>query len=282
MTVFEKNIPAYLTEKSNIIRQILFTALFALIFINLYAPFGVKTWFNVTKLQLFFYSSLLILTGVLVVVASRIFMYNYCKRKSLTYPGYVGWVAGEIFFMALVYTILIKNVTGDPRDFVDIFKKSVEVTALVLLLPYLILWLYFALREKNVQLRILEEVDITGTQSSRMIPFFDEKGTLRFSVKREDVLFLEAADNYVNIHYLDGQKSSRFMIRNSMKALSDGFPGSSLVRCHRSYMVNFDRVKIIRKEKDGLNLELDIPEKTNLPVSKTYIQEVLKKFSTIG
>jgi DNA-binding LytR/AlgR family response regulator len=217
-----------------------------------------------------------------VVVASRLFMYNYCKRKNLTYVGFAGWVAGEIFFMALVYTILIKTITDDPREFIDIFKKSVEVTALVLILPYLILWLYFALREKNVQLRHLEEFDIPESQSPKMIPFFDEKGTLRLSVKREDVLFLEAADNYVTIHYLDGQKSSRFMIRNSMKTISDSFPGSSLVRCHRSYMVNFDRVKIIRKEKDGLHLELDIPEKTNLPVSKTYVQEVLKKFSTIG
>lgn len=224
----------------------------------------------------------MILTGVLVVVASRIIMYNYCKRRRLTYPGYISWVAGEIFFMALVYTILIKTVIDDPRDYIDIFKKSVEVTALVLLLPYMILWLYFALREKNVRLSVLEEEDPPGSQSSKMIPFFDEKGTLRFSVKQEDVLFLEAADNYVNIHYLDGQKSAKFMIRNSMKSLSDGFPGSNLVRCHRSYLVNFDRVKIIRKEKDGLHLELDIPEKTNLPVSKTFIQEVLDRFSTIG
>ena len=282
MPILEKNIPAYLTEKSNIISQIIFTALFALIFINLYAPFGVKTWFNLTKLQLFLYSSLLILTGVLAVVASRIIMYNYCKSSRLTYPVYIGWVAGEIFFMALVYAILIKTVTDDPRDFLEILNKSIKITALVLLLPYLILWLYFALKEKNVQLKVLEEVDIHGSQPSRMIPFFDEKGTLRFSVKQEDVLFLEAADNYVNIHYLDGQKGAKFMIRNSMKSLSDGFPGSSLVRCHRSYLVNFDRVKIIRKEKDGLHLELDIPEKTNLPVSKTYIQEVLKRFSIIG
>jgi len=279
MTVLERNIPGYLTEKSNIISQILFAALFALVFINLYAPFGVNTWFSLTRLQLFLYSSLLILTGVLVIVASRIIMYYYCKKGRLTYPGYTGWVAGEIFLMALVYAILIKTVTDDPRIFLDILKKSVKVTALVLLLPYCILWLYFALREKNVQLKYLKESDNAEPQASRMIPFLDEKGTLRFSVKKDDVLFLEASDNYVNIHYLDGYKSSKFMIRNSMKSLSDGFPGSSLVRCHRSYMVNFDRVKIIRKEKDGLHLELDIPEKTNLPVSKTYVQEVLNRFS---
>jgi hypothetical protein len=282
MTFLEKHIPRYLTEKNNIIRQIVFAAFFALVFINIYAPFGVTTWFNMTKLQLFFYSSLMILTGVMVVVLSRIIMYRYCKRKNLTYPGYIGWVAGEIFFMAMVYTILIKTVTDDPREFIEILKKTVEITALVLLLPYLILWLFFALREKNVQLKVLEEIDAAESQLARMIPFYDEKGTLRFSIKRESFLFLEAADNYVTVNYLDGQKISRFMIRNSMKNISDNFPGTSLVRCHRSFMVNFDRVKIIRKEKDGLHLELDVPEKANIPVSKTYIQEVLNKFSAVN
>jgi hypothetical protein len=40
MPDLQKEIPAYLMLKSNIVRLILFTAFFALIFINVYAPFG--------------------------------------------------------------------------------------------------------------------------------------------------------------------------------------------------------------------------------------------------
>ena len=53
----------------------------------------------------------------------------------------------------------------------------------------------------------------------------------------------------------------------------------NIIRTHRSYMVNFDKVKLIRKEKDGLHFELDVEEKIDLPISKTYMTEVIKSFS---
>ena len=71
-----KTYTPYLNEKQNIIRLILFTSLFALVFINAYSPFGADRWYNLTRLEFFTYSSLTILIGVLVVVISRIIMYH--------------------------------------------------------------------------------------------------------------------------------------------------------------------------------------------------------------
>ncbi len=44
-------------------------------------------------------------------------------------------------------------------------------------------------------------------------------------------------------------------------------------------MVNFEKVKIMRKDKGGLFLELDIEQKISLPVSKTYVSSVIEAFS---
>ena len=273
------NIPSYLTAKSNIVKHILFTALFALVFINIYAPFSVEVWFQFTQIQLFFYSSLLILIGILVVVVSRVLMYKHCKRKSLYLVSYLGWVTAEILTMAFVYSILLKYVVDDPRDMISLFRKTVQVTALVLLLPYAILWLYFALREKNKLLARISKSEDVNQLGSKMIPFHDEKGDLKFSVKKEDLVYLEAADNYVYIYYSDQLKLARFMIRNTLKGLLQKGPSSDLVRCHRSYAVNAGRIKLIRKEKDGLHLDMDIVEKISIPVSRTYVEEVIRRFS---
>ena len=54
---------------------------------------------------------------------------------------------------------------------------------------------------------------------------------------------------------------------------------SPIVRCHRSYIVNLDRVKVLRKTKDGIFLELDALQTPDIPVSKTYYEKVMKKFS---
>ncbi len=101
----QDKIPGFVTEKGNIVRLIIFTASFALLFVNFYAPFGVRYWFNVTQLQLLVYSSLVILTGVLVVVLSRWLMFVLSKYFTLTYWQFFGWVAAEVFFMALFYAI---------------------------------------------------------------------------------------------------------------------------------------------------------------------------------
>ena len=40
----------------------------------------------------------------------------------------------------------------------------------------------------------------------------------------------------------------------------------------------FEKVKIIRREKDGLIIELEAPAPTQIPVSKTYVEDVFKAF----
>lgn len=274
-------IPRYLINKRNIVTLVIFTAVFALVFINVYAPFGVNVWFHVTKWQLLLYSSLVILTGVLVIVLSRIIMYHVGKKRKISYGLYFVWVLAEIVFMSLFYALYVKFILHDTRYLPDLWKVSIQNTALVLLLPYSVTWLYFSYAEKKLKLAELSQGQPVADTSKQMVPFSDEKGVLRFSVKQENLLYIEASDNYVNIHYLNGEKVSRFMLRNSLKAMEDAFKGTDIVRCHRSYMVNCEKVKVIRREKDGVKLELDAPAAMDLPVTKTYVSSVISAFSHI-
>jgi DNA-binding LytR/AlgR family response regulator len=272
-------VPAYLTAKRNIVQLILFTAAFALVFINVYEPFGVNVWFKITRWQLLFYSSLITLTGVLIVVLSRIIMYYRSRRKSLNYWQYLTWVLTEVLLMALFYSLYIKFILHDQRFFPDLIKLSIQNTALLLLLPYSVSWLYFSWKEKNLAIEQLAQGQPPIDTSKRMIPFNDEKGVLRFSVKMENLLYLEASDNYVSIYYLNHDKVTRFMLRNTLKNLEDELRGTDLTRCHRSYMVNCEKVKVIRREKEGILLELNGPSAIDIPVTKTYMENVMKAFS---
>ena len=281
MQFYEKAIPEYLNRKGNIVRLILFTAAFALVFINVYAPFGADSYLQLSGIMLFLYSSFVILTGMLVVVVSRVIMYLYNKNKTLNYWRYVVWVVAEIVVMAFVYSIYVKFILVDSRDFMLIFNASLKNTSLVILLPYSILWLFFSWQDKTYKLEALKESP-ADTDRAGMIPFRDEKGTLRLSVHSEDLLYLEAADNYVSVHYMHREKLQKFMVRNSMKTFEEQFRNSRIIRCHRSYMVNLDRVDIIRKEKDGLHLVLDSDPPASLLVTKTYVGVVMEAFSRLS
>ena len=279
MIDFQKPIPPYLNEKQNIIRLILFTSLFALVFINAYSPFGADRWYNLTRFEFFTYSSLTILLGVLVVVISRILMYHVCKRHTINIWQYLLWIFAEIFSMALAYGLFEKLFLKDARMFTELVKNSSRNTALVLLLPYSVLWLYFSWRDKKEQIERLADNPYSSENSRDMIPFYDDKGILRFSIKKENLLYLESAENYVNICYLNKGKVSKYLLRDTLKKIEENFSGTEIVRCHRSYMVNFEKVKVIRKDKDGLKLEFDNPSVTDIPVSKTYVNTVMQTFS---
>lgn len=277
METRSNNIPAYIYTKDNIIRLILLTAAFALVFINLYKPFSSESWYNVSEFKFFLFSSLIILTGVLVVVISRIIMYYYGKKHRIPYTSYAIWILLEIFFMAMFYTIYTV-ILNPKREYLAAFKESVINTSLVLLLPYAALHLYFSYREKERQLRLLAEDRAEAAAQQNVYSFYDEKNELRLSVKRENLLYIESADNYVLIWYLNKGVVTKFMLRNSLKAIEESLTDTNVQRCHRSYMVNFDQVKVIQRRKDGIYMELGVDKVPDIPISKTYSEKVIQWF----
>jgi DNA-binding LytR/AlgR family response regulator len=177
------------------------------------------------------------------------------------------------------YALLEKFLLKDIRLFTDLVRNSLQNTALVLLLPYSILWLYFSWRDKKEQIERLADIQAFSSNTRDMIPFYDDKGILKFSTKRENLLYLESAENYINICYLNKGKVSKYLLRDTLKKIEENFSGTEIIRCHRSYMVNFEKVKVIRKDKDGLKLEFDNPSVVDIPVSKTYVSSVMLIFS---
>ncbi len=276
---FQKPIPSYLVDKRNIIKLILFTALFALVFINIYSPFRADRWFNLTQLEFFTYSSLVILTGMLVVVISRVIMYSVCKRRLITLLQYIIWIACEIFVMALTYALFEKLILKDGREFTELVKVSAMTTALVLLLPYSVSWLYFSWQDKKELIERMEEMSTISGNPRDMIAFYDDKSELEFSVKKENILYIESSGNYVSICYENKGKVSKYLLRSTMKKMEEKFEGTDVIRCHRSFMVNFEKVKVIRKEEDGLKLGFDNTAVADIPVSKTYVENVMQTFS---
>ena len=112
----------------------------------------------------------------------------------------------------------------------EVFNDSAVNTSLVLLLPYSVLHLYFSYKEKERQLRLLEENQTEAAVRQSVFSFYDEKNELRLSVKRSNLLYLESADNYVCIWYLNKGQLTKFMLRNSLKAIEESLADTNKFR----------------------------------------------------
>jgi hypothetical protein len=268
-------IPDYFITRKNTVLQVLFTTLFAYIFINIYRPFGAGEWYNISSGEFIFYSGLLVIAGMLVVLISRaLLMFLIRRKQTVTVRYYILMIAGEVLLMAAMYAFLEKFIMNDSRNFGFLYYLALQNTALILLIPYVISLLFFAWKEKSISLNnLLNQI----RYSSNFISFHDEKGILRISLKPDDLLYLESSDNYVSIKHLQNEQLKSELIRNTLKNIEKTFENSSLLRCHRSYIVNIKRVSIVRKEGTSMKLILESPTYEEIPVSRGY-QNIVKDF----
>ncbi|MEO6314254.1 MAG: LytTR family transcriptional regulator DNA-binding domain-containing protein [Chitinophagaceae bacterium] len=108
---------------------------------------------------------------------------------------------------------------------------------------------------------LLETAALAPGQNQRIVV---KNGAKIKIIPVHDVLYLEAADDYVKIHTAD----SYFLKNKTMAHFEKALDAQQFARCHRSYMVNVQHiVRIDPYEKDGHIAILKSGAK--VPVSKT-------------
>ena len=267
-------IPDYLKDKSTIITQVMFVSIFALVFINIYSPFNASTWAEMGRIQFFFYSSALILFGMLVIAISKLIFFLLIGRIRFTFLIFGIWHVTEIVLLAVVYLLVDLVLLKSGMELVERFTGLLFITLMVLAIPYSLSWLYLSLKDKRSKLEHLTEDTSLEFKEKKMITFRDETEKLRFSIKSVDILFVESTDNYVTVHTIENGKVRKIMLRNTMKRLEKELEGTLIQRCHRSFMVNFENIKLVKLISTNLYIYMDSPAEIRIPVSRTYAEHV--------
>lgn len=284
-----KKVPSYMLEKRNQVIMVLFVSIFAIIFINIFKPFGSDKWIGVNGITDTLYlawSTVLVCIGMVVVAISRMVMYRISRRPdhNITYIGYALWVFVELILLSGSFTLLAfiisQNLNFEASDPLNVFINAMQNTTFIIGIPYFICVLYFSYNERTAKLKALMGENI-GFRSSNLISIRDSRGVLQLSVAKENLLYIESADNYICIWYQKNDILKKQLMRITMKDISEQLADSNIVRCHRSYMVNLDLVKVMRREKENLFLELGVPGVREIPISKTYGENVLRRLVPI-
>ena len=122
------------------------------------------------------------------------------------------------------------------------------------------------------------ETPAENTLSSKIINFFDDKEELQLSLRLDHIYYIESAENYVHIYYKNKENIERFTLRSSLKKQQDKLEKYGFIRCHRSYLVNFANILLLRKDKDGPYLDFGESGLKQIPISKTYLDAVTAYF----
>ena len=280
------NIPRFLTQKRSL--KVLTAALlvFGIFFVLIFKQLGLIPAINSPSwLDYRAYTFILVFSGWVAIALSRQLMQWRSRRSPLSAVDCLIWLGIELVIIVAVVTVLAVFLNSYTLKAIPaLVGRVVFSTFAILSIPYIITALIFMLNEKRHEVLQLTHQLSKADQSEAepvgdsAIQFFDKGGKLSFATKRENLLYIEAADNYTIVHYVSSEKEDTFILHNSLKKLEEDYSSQGLVRCHRSYLVNASNIKYIRKENGGLVIEMAFCDKV-IPVSKTYAESLVSQFT---
>ena len=295
-----KKLPHYLIEKNNLIVQVTISVLFAIAFLAVYVPLSDTTtaWFSLEEQDKFIYTAFFIIFSTIFLIFSRVMMFYMSKRIiRFTLPKFIFWTLGEIILIGAFHAYISLSVMHvETYSHALIIGKSILITFIALGFPFIVTDLSFAIIDGQRVLKIAKSmintnetnnktqkttVESTVTDNPDIINFHDYAGALKFTVKLENIYYIKAEGNYVNVFYNNKGGISSFVLRNKIQAIEDAFAGTPLMRCHRTYIVNSNNIKLIRTEDDGYFIDFNQPGLESVPVSKTYSEKIAKRFTEI-
>lgn len=278
--------------------EISFTVIFSILFMLIYKPFSIAVWFSTDDTLRFGFTIIFYMAAIVILILSRSLMNNIQDRLKITSLTYVWWLMAENLLISLLYTII--TISLFPMEGVatpTIAIKALMCVTLILIIPNGIIFFYAAFRAKCEELeatqyqlqrlgeeyRLLESSKeheiravvnssniVNSSKGPTMISLYDNNNILRLTINVDSLYYLESEDNYIKVHYKHNDKITSYMLRCRTRSVEKSLEGTCMVRCHRSYIVNINKIRFLEEERRLHYLALDDDSIRRIPVSKSY------------
>ena len=281
-----KYIPGYLRERYQLLGTVTFAALFSVVFLLVSIPFSNNAWFRLGNSTFFGFTALFALLSLFILIVSKVVMYKTRHVLPMTYWAYAAWCVAEIVLITVLYTVFTVTI-AQPEDQsgVVIFLHALVYAFVCLGIPYLVAGMFFTIIDQNRTIRLMNMQDVVTEETpadgatDQKFTLFDNNGVLKLSVSSANLYYVESDDNYIKVWYDDNKgELQTYMLRCRLKTVEESFSGSDLIRCHRKFIVNMGKVKVLQKVGATYELTLDNEAIAPIPVTKTYIGNVLERF----
>ena len=130
--------------------------------------------------------------------------------------------------------------------------------------------------------RFCKAIDKTMRYYSRKEPvstgdkeIFIKKGSSLVKLKLNDIIYIEALENYVTLTTSD----DKFTIHFTMKAIEDYLPPGVFIRVHRSFIINKSNIQTIKENTLDLNIGGTVK---SIPVGKSFRDSLLNDINVMA
>jgi hypothetical protein len=192
-------------------------------------------------------------------VPSLLFKEKYILFALLTATIFLGTVNIQIVFVAVQRILFLENIAAGVA-FVHWDAFYLMIGTILVSLPAIS---YETLRHWNK--KQIEVIQLHQNDKEEYIEVKSDGKTHRILIN--NICYIESYGDYAHIHLADQKIITRMTLKKLDKLLSD------LVRVHRSYVINPDFCQ-------AFNLDEIVIEEKEIPVGRTYKEDVSKFFKT--
>ena len=246
----------------------------ALIFFILFGfrPFDIGRADNVFLTSLQFG----LITGVVTMVyeLSLVHIFKVSREEpSWTFLKWIMSIMVLIVFIAIAnYAFMTVRLLDQPFYWMGLWIM-LRGTLMIGVFPVVIFGSFKMIRQLKQNQGIAASITTApaDTEDTHTVHLAIQKSTATWEVRPSDILYIEAQQNYVVIAYKSDHEVKKEMLRNTLSNIADALVNTSVIRCHRSYLVNQNRIERISGNAQGLKLFLTDLTDTAVPVSRKYI-----------
>ena len=270
-------VPKHYLSRGFLYRTVIYDVLFSIGFLVLYKPFSSTFWLSASSWRLAGLSLAFYLACIVFLLASRELFFRFQKRQDAKIRHLAIWTAAELLGLALIYLLFTSSLGYSSHSSSgELLLRTVFCVALILVFPFLLSFMYATIQDKKEEIRLLQlnvaEKDVRP--DIPMVNLYDHNGALKISAAQDDIFYIMSQDNYVSIYYLTGDTMNNYLLRCSTVQVEESLKGTSIIRCHRSYLVNLNHVKMLRHSSGKAVIVLSDNTGTEIPVSRKYYKEL--------
>lgn len=265
------------------VTSVLFIAVFSILFMLIYTPFSMAAWFNLSDERSMFVTIAFYIVAVATMIISKVGMCWAQRRICISTPIYVAWLLVEAFVVTWLYLGFTRVILPETICTQQFTLRVFSCVVAILAIPYTIVSLYAAYRsqrEENQLMRYREHLLGNNAAGSNLINLPDENGVVKLTIDIESLYYIESQDNYVKIYYENEGSLHSYMLRSRTKSIESALANTSMLRCHRSYIVNVANINLVRNDKSSPVVILKHPDIKPIPVSKSYYERIITLVNT--
>jgi hypothetical protein len=265
-------------------RNALVFGLFIFLFLLVFKPFGLSMFQGpIWKVALGYGATCTAVMLLLNSILAR-FLPKFFSEPDWTVGREMAWTLVNVALIGLA-NLLYSVAIGFARFSLEMLLWFEAYTLLIGLFPVTVVILWTEARLSRRYRQGSAEVNaampkaaasVEGQVGEAAVPSEDvvtiiipsENGREDMALSRRDLLFIRSAGNYLEVHHSKGDDVTRQVLRGSLKRAEEALTGHPrLLRCHKSHLVNLDRVATVSGNAQGYHLHLDRGADT-VPVSR--------------